>query len=189
MFVTMRYISAIGVLLQCLCLAAPLQASTEARPWIEIDTHKLTLAVVQNGKIKRLFHNISLGRGGFAPERRKGDGRTPLGQFRIAWVNKDSRYHLFFGLDYPNHEHAEYAFRHKLIDFDTYYAIRQALFRGAIPPQNTVLGGYIGIHGLGSGNRKVHQLANWTQGCIALTNEQVDELAHWVSVGTRVYIR
>jgi hypothetical protein len=61
--------------------------------------------------------------------------------------------------------------------------------KGRLPPQNTALGGRIGLHGLGRGDPKVHQQFNWTNGCIALTNEQIDQLLTWVGKGTRVSIR
>ena len=49
--------------------------------------------------------------------------------------------------------------------------------------------GQLGIHGVGMGDMKVHETVNWTEGCIALTNEQVRDLAKWVVVGTRVVVR
>jgi len=42
---------------------------------------------------------------------------------------------------------------------------------------------------VGTGDMKIHQTINWTNGCIALTNEQLLELAPWVVVGTRVVVR
>ena len=169
-------------------LSAPAFGQSENDAWIMVDTSALTLTVMKGDQIKQTFRNISLGRNGYDLQRTEGDGRTPLGAFRVAWINPNSRFHLFFGLDYPNHEHAEQAFRQKLIDFDTYYSIRRALYRGDVPPQDTRLGGQIGIHGIGKGDPRIHAKANWTEGCIALTNEQVDQLAHWIGLGTRVLI-
>lgn len=173
-----------------LLLLALLSAVTaaQASSWIMVDTVSQTLTVVQDGQVKQVFTNISVGRNGPADHRLAGDGRTPLGVFHVAWINANSRFHLFFGLDYPNHEQAERAFRQKLIDFDTYYSIRRALFQGELPPQNTVLGGNIGIHGIGRGDPRVHKVANWTEGCIAVTNEQIEQLAQWVTLGTKVVI-
>ena len=47
----------------------------------------------------------------------------------------------------------------------------------------------IGIHGIGDGDRGVHRDFNWTNGCVALTNEEIDELLRWVKIGTPVEIR
>ncbi len=177
----------IVLLLVCGLPVGAVQAGAES--WIRIDTARQTLAVVQDDETKQLFQNISFGRNGPAEDRHEGDGRTPLGTFRVAWINARSRFHLFFGLDYPSHEQAERAFRAKAIDFDTYFAIRRALYRGEVPPQDTALGGHIGIHGVGDGDRSLHAVANWTDGCIALTDEQVEQLAKWVNIGTRVVIQ
>ena len=166
----------------------PAHAQANGDAWVMIDVDKQTLSIFQGDRVKKIFHNISVGRNGFSFEHREGDGRTPLGVFHVAWINPNSRFHLFFGLDYPNQNYAEEAFRRKLIDFDTYFAIRKAIFHGELPPQDTPLGGHIGIHGLGNGNRLIHETTNWTQGCVALTNEQIDQLAQWVTLGTKVVI-
>jgi murein L,D-transpeptidase YafK len=170
------------------CLVPYAVAGQADQPWISIDTRAQTLSVIAGGEVLRRFRQISLGHNGVAMERREGDGKTPLGAFRIAWINRNSRYRLFFGLDYPNQEQAEWAWRHKLIDSETYFRIREALFQGRVPPQDTPLGGYIGIHGIGSLDPRTHAIMNWTQGCVALTNAQIAELSQWAKVGTRVVI-
>ena len=47
----------------------------------------------------------------------------------------------------------------------------------------------IGIHGIGNGDIEVHKEYNWTNGCVALTNEEIDELVKWINIGTPVEIR
>jgi hypothetical protein len=93
------------------------------------------------------------------------------------------------GLDYPNPDAARRALRQGDIDRDQWQRIRQAFHTGETPPQNTPLGGFIGIHGVGAGDLEIHGQYNWTNGCIAVTNEQIDELAEWVTIGTPVEIR
>jgi len=51
------------------------------------------------------------------------------------------------------------------------------------------LGGGIGIHGIGRGDLDIHRQYNWTNGCVALDNDQITDLARWIGVGTRVVIR
>lgn len=178
------------ILLVSIGLFAALPAARgDDSPWVLVDTSAHTVAVIEDGAVKETFRHIALGRGGAAAVRYKGDGRTPLGTYRVAWVNRNSRFHIFFGLDYPGDGQAELALRRNKIDIDTYYSIRTAVYRGVLPPQDTELGGYIGIHGLGRGNRWLQRMADWTQGCIALSNEQVDRLARWVDIGTKVVIR
>jgi len=94
-----------------------------------------------------------------------------------------------FGLDYPNRDYAERAYREGRIDKPTYDTIRYALVAGVTPPQDTPLGGQIGIHGLGPADPSLHQVLDWTSGCIALNDQQIVRLAQWVDVGTRVVIQ
>ena len=165
---------------------------TPARPddvWLLVDTQALTLTVMRGQQTVARYENIALGRNGTARDKRRGDDRTPLGQFRVAEIPTDSRFHRFFVIDYPNLEHAERGLRQDIIGRSTYSKIRRALRAKQLPPQNTALGGRIGIHGVGEGDMRIHEAFNWTHGCVALSNDQVDELAQWVTLGTRVVIR
>lgn len=158
--------------------------------WIMIDTKTLMLTVYSgNTQVLARFHNISIGSGGATTTRRAGDSTTPLGTFHVAWVNHHSRFHIFFGLDYPTAAYGARAYQLGIISQADYVAILGAARNGAMPPQETPLGGRIGIHGLGAGNPKVHRKINWTDGCIALSNADVDRLAKWIGVGTRVVIQ
>jgi len=164
-------------------------ASAAARPWVRIDTRTETLAVVRDGRVVDTIHGIALGRGGVSRDRVRGDERTPLGRFRVAWVNDDSPFRRFYGLDYPNRAYARRALAEGRIDRGTYRQILTALRGHRIPPQNTSLGGYVGIHGLGRASPRIHRLFNWTRGCIAVTNTQIDRLGRWMAVGTTVVIK
>ena len=155
---------------------------------IVIDTTTLTLKVMQGEMTRLTFSNIAIGRYGTSDRRRKGDNTTPLGRFTVAWITDDTPYHRFFGFRYPSMEYAERAFQSGQLDEDTWISIRQALLSGLLPPQDTILGGYLGIHGIGKGDMNTHKLYNWTNGCVALTNWQIDQLASWVRIGTEVVI-
>ena len=65
---------------------------------------------------------------------------------------------------------------------DAIIAARRA---GRQPPQNTALGGHIGLHGV-NGNRTTNW--NWTEGCVALMNDQIDILTPWLRPGTHVIV-
>lgn len=168
-----------------LLLAGPAAADA---PWLRVDTNRRTLSVIQDEKTLLQIDDIAIGRGGPSRLHTANDGTTPLGRFQIAWINADSPYHLFFGFDYPNWDQAFEAFSNGVIDESTLLRISHALGRGRLPPQDTALGGNIGIHGLGNGDLKVHQSFNWTEGCVAVSNEQIDQLAGWVTIGTFVVI-
>ncbi|MGA7801698.1 MAG: L,D-transpeptidase [Gammaproteobacteria bacterium] len=170
-----------------LCLLS-VDARAAGDAWLRIDTRTDTLAVIQHGQIVEKLTGIAIGRGGVTRNRLRGDERTPLGQFRIGWINDSSPFHRFYGLDYPNRNYAQRAYRDGLISRTTFERIVRALRDHSIPPQNTPLGGYVGIHGLGHASVRIHRLFNWTRGCVALTNGQIDRLASWIVVGTKVVI-
>lgn len=156
---------------------------------ILIDTKALTLKVMQGDQETLTFSNIAIGRYGTATDKRRGDNKTPLGHFVIAWITDDTSFHRFFGFRYPSKEYAERAFRAGHLDKKTWNNIRQAFASGRLPPQDTVLGGNLGIHGIGKGDINIHEQYNWTNGCVALTNDQIDRLTVWIRVGTSVEIR
>lgn len=169
---------------------APVGATAQAgETWLLIDTRQGTLSVMDGERVRRSYRNIAIGRAGTTTDKRRNDEKTPLGEFRIVRIDPDSHFHRFFGFDYPSLEQAERALAAGAIDGRQYLRIRQALREAKAPPQQTALGGYIGIHGVGAGDPQIHEDFNWTSGCIALTNEQVDDLAGWVRLGMRVVVR
>lgn len=157
--------------------------------WLSVDTQQLFLAVMQGEEELRIFENIAIGSNGPSLVRTRGDETTPLGEFTITEIRHSKRFELFMAFDYPNRDHAERAFLEERIGAEEYWNLRRDLDEGRPPPQNTSLGGQLGIHGLGRASPEVHKAVNWTDGCIALTNEQVFELADLISVGTRVVVR
>ena len=160
-----------------------------AEPWILVDTKRHTLSVFRDEKLVDRFHNIAIGRGGFTADRMRGDGTTPLGTFQIDRIRPSSRFVTFFRIDFPRPEHAQRAFDAGRIDSRDYRRILAAFERDRSPPQDTPLGGQLGIHGLGAAHERVHGALDWTQGCIALTNTQIKRLSRWVHLGMRVEVR
>ena len=160
-----------------------------AESWILVDTQEQTLSVFRGERVLQRFEQVSIGRGGSSASRVRGDGTTPLGTFRIDRIHPSSRFLLFFGIDFPRPEHAQRAFEAGQIDVVDYERILAAFEEDRSPPQDTPLGGQLGIHGLGAGDESVHDTLNWTQGCIALRNEQIRRLSRWVRLGMRVEVR
>jgi murein L,D-transpeptidase YafK len=103
----------------------------------------------------------------------KGDGCTPEGRYFICTRNGASRFHLFLGLNYPNATDAARGLEKKLIDEAQRAAITAAEAAQKRPPWDTRMGGEIGIHGGGT------QPPDWTMGCIAVENADIEEL--WVA--------
>ena len=158
--------------------------------WVLVDTQALTLTVFSaENRVLARFHNIAIGSGGVAETHRRGDETTPRGIFHVTWVDRHSRFNTFYGLDYPSAPVARHAYAAGTLSQAQFDAIMQALRHHRTPPQDTPLGGQIGIHGLGGGNPDVQQAVNWTNGCVALTNRDIRRLAQWMHVGTRVIIR
>ncbi len=126
-------------------------------------------------------YKAGLGLNPVADKKQEGDRCTPEGEFYIFTKNSKSAYYLSLGLSYPNAEDADRGLRDGLITKTECDAIRAAIRKKTMPPQNTKLGGEIYIHGHGAGS-------DWTWGCVALENEDVRELYDAVSVGTPVSI-
>lgn len=159
-------------------------------PWILVDTKSDQLKLMHGEQPLQVFNKVALGSSGVGLKHRRGDNKTPTGVFRVGWVNDNSKFKRFIGLDYPNVDYAERAVRDGRIDQRTYEKIRRAWSNGERPPQNTQLGGQIGIHGIGAGDPEVHKAGiDWTSGCVALDNRQIEALRPWVKVGMRVEIR
>ncbi|MGD0630868.1 MAG: L,D-transpeptidase family protein [Terracidiphilus sp.] len=126
------------------------------------------LELLSGDKIIRTY-KVALGSGGLAAKEREGDGRTPEGHYIVDARNKTSAYHRALHISYPNAEDRQRAAR-----------------LGASP------GGAIMIHGLPNGKGWIgpaHRLYDWTLGCVAVTNDEIDEIWNLVPVGTPVEIR
>ena len=178
-----------AVLLALACTISVCTAGDAASRVLLVDTEALTLSVLEHGRPQMTLHNIAIGRFGASPAKRRADNQTPLGRFKVTAVRRNSGFHRFIELDYPDAERANTAFAAGEIDRVERRAILAAHQRGVLPPQGTPLGGNIGIHGLGSADRQLHEPLNWTRGCVALTDRQVDSLLVWVRVGMTVEIR
>ncbi|MBT3813767.1 MAG: L,D-transpeptidase [Gammaproteobacteria bacterium] len=161
----------------------------EDATWLLVDTQKKIIQVKQGKHILESFDKISIGRKGANYKQRSGDDITPLGNYKIAYINDQSNFRVFFGLNYPSVYDAELALIDKRISVLEFQEIKQAHESNSLPPQNTVLGGYIGIHGIGQGDKKVHGVFDWTQGCVAVSNPQIDKLAKLIYQGMRVQIK
>lgn len=138
----------------------PLVNSDDALPDVKIDRlvvfkAKRQMWAYQGEQLIKVYP-IALGFNPIGHKQFEGDGKTPEGIYRINERNPNSGYHKNLGVSYPN-------------EADKAYAASQ----GKSP------GGLIKIHGLRNGTGaigKMHLLKDWTYGCIAVTDEEVDEL-------------
>lgn len=127
---------------------------------------KLTL--LHGGKPLKTYL-VALGGSPVGDKECQGDSRTPEGIYRIDFKKKNSQFHRALHVSYPDARD-----------------VAEARTRGCPP------GGDIMIHGLGPGFAKLgalHRLSDWTLGCIAVTNEEIEEIWAAVDAGTVVEIR
>jgi murein L,D-transpeptidase YafK len=149
-------------------------------PKIVIRKEKRALDVY-DGKILKKTFKIALG---FAPTGDKqieGDGKTPEGEFYVFTKNPKSNFHLSLGVSYPSKDDANRGFAEGLISKNERDEIVTAIDSKRMPPQKTKLGGEIYIHGGGTAS-------DWTWGCPALNNDDIEELFALIPVGTNVTI-
>jgi murein L,D-transpeptidase YafK len=121
------------------------------------------------------------------PKRSVGDSRMPEGEYHVAGAARASRFHLFIPIDYPSRADADLALKEGRISKDTHAAIARAHKARRMPPQDTELGGLLGLHGEGKRWRGDH-LLNWTEGCIAMSDASIAQLAKLVRPGTPLSI-
>ena len=149
-------------------LPAQQPAPTQKADSILILKKDHVMELIAGGKVIRTYQ-VALGRGGLAPKERQGDGRTPEGHYIIDAKYEASHYHKALHVSYHNAED------------------RMRAAKLGISP-----GGSIMIHGLPNGKGWIgaaHRFYDWTLGCIAVTDEEIDEVFKLVAVGTPVDIR
>jgi len=172
-----------------ICIFWSINAIARDGIWLLVDTNALKIEVKRGEQTVDIIEGIAIGQSGAGQKSHRGDNITPAGEYRIGWAGERSTFHRFFGLNYPSTQDAENGLRKGIIDRGTYADIMNAHMSGHVPPQNTPLGGRVGIHGLGSASLKIHQSMNWTHGCIAMTDKQIDHLSQWINTGTLVKIK
>lgn len=150
-------------------------------PRLLAEKSRRTLTVFSAGRPVKTYR-IALGDRPEGPKEREGDKRTPEGEYYVCMKNPESRFDLSLGLSYPSAEDAERGVRDKLIGTREARAIREAIRAYRKPPWNTKLGGEIMIHGGGASS-------DWTDGCVALSDSDIEELYPLIPLGTEVEIR
>ncbi len=133
---------------------------------ILVDKSDRTLTVFRAGRALRTYP-VALGFQPVGDKVREGDGKTPEGTFRINRRNAASRFHLSLGIDYPQPGD-----------------VARAVAGGYSP------GGEIFIHGQPNGMPADRTIAtDWTAGCIAVSDRQIEEIWRIAREGTVVEIR
>ena len=150
---------------------------------ILIEKSRRRLTLTRRSKTLAEF-KISLG---FCPEghkMREGDGKTPEGCYRICSVNRQSKFHISLGINYPSKKDALQALRGKMICLFDFVKICAADMLHLRPSWNTPLGGFIMIHGQSPEGKT----GDWTKGCVALGDADIEKLASFCKRGEQVII-
>lgn len=153
------------------------------RPVIEIWKAQRRMELRYGDRVDRQFA-VMLGRAPRFAKEERGDYRTPVGRYYITY-KKPSRFDRFLGISYPNIDDAEKGYQRGLINADQWADIFFANLRLDTPPPRTPLGGMVGIHGFGD---RAYVPIDWTEGCIAISNDEIEYLYNVTPVGTPVLI-
>lgn len=134
---------------------------------VKVDKSEQTMYLLEQGKIVKTYR-VALGAHPQGHKQREGDEKTPEGEYTLDYKKEDSAFYRAMHISYPN--------KHDMA---------HAKNAGYSP------GGFIMIHGQKNGLGKlafITQRFNWTDGCIALTNAEMDEFIALVPVGTQIDI-
>jgi murein L,D-transpeptidase YafK len=127
-----------------------------------------TLALLSQGKVVKTY-KVALGGDPVGPKTRQGDHKTPEGMYILDFRNAHSQFYRSIHISYPNERD------------------RALARKDGVSP-----GGDVFVHGLPNGYGAVcaaHRLKDWTDGCIAVTNAEIDEIWKAVPDGTQIEIR
>lgn len=133
--------------------------------FVRVDKSDRTLTLYREGKVLREYTGVALGDAPEGHKRFEGDERTPEGRYTIDTRNPASAYHLSLRVSYPN-------------DADRAFAEAQGLSPG----------GDIFIHGQPNNSPLDRLPGDWTDGCIAVSDAEMDELWSAIADGTPIEI-
>lgn len=144
-------------------LASPAVGSSGKADGILVKKKDRKLLLMRDGKLLKSYQ-VQLGSNPEGPKLRQGDGKTPEGTYRISGRNPQSQYHLSLRVSYPSPEDR-----------------RRAAKAGVSP------GGDIFVHGMPNWTKKSLE-GDWTAGCIAVKNADMEEIWDSVPVGCPISI-
>ena len=160
-------LAAVGVLIGAHLNLHPLPPnSTADRVLVEKSSRRLTL--LRNGSPLKTYR-VALGRAPVGPKEQEGDQRTPEGLYLIDFHKEDSDYHRALHVSYPEQRDIERA------------------AAAGVPPGCDIM-----IHGIRNGMGWIgafHRRTDWTAGCIAVTDFEIEEIWRAVPDGTSIEIR
>ena len=150
------------------------------KPRLEVYKARRELLLYDGERLIRSYC-VALGTNPVAQKEVEGDGATPEGTYFICEKNPYSQFYLSLGISYPGPQDAERGLKAGLISKEEYDAIQSAAALRISPPWKTKLGGEVFVHGDGAG-------PDWTKGCVAVDNCDIEELYRLVPLNTPITI-
>lgn len=154
-----------------LLLSLPVGAKCPSHPIIDmvlVYKQKRKMELLSKGVVVKTY-SIALGGSPVGPKTQEGDNKTPEGLYFLDWRHPTSTFHKSIHISYPNKQD-----------------------RSNAKSKNKHPGGEIFLHGLGpkwSFLGKAHAMHDWTRGCIAVSNEEMDEIWTIVPNGIPIHIK
>jgi murein L,D-transpeptidase YafK len=157
---------------------------------IQIDRKKYTLDLYSDTILVKTYKAV-FGRNSSPNKTYTNDDATPVGNYEICSIDTANQYYKMLRLNYPNKKDAMEALQMKLISKNNYDDIVDKVETGNCPPilNKNLL---IGIHGIGKLDfifKNLPFVYNWTNGSIAVSNEDIDEIYSATRIGTEVVIK
>ena len=163
-----RILTGLSVCVVCALTFAQSTSTTLHADRVVVLKKERTLQLISQGEVAKTF-KVALGGDPVGPKARQGDHKTPEGIYVLDSRNARSRLYKSIHISYPN-EHE----------------------RGEARRNHVSPGGDVFVHGLPNGYKWVgagHRIKDWTDGCIAVTDEEMDEIWSAVADGTPIEIR
>lgn len=159
-------------------------------PKLLVDRKNFRIELYSNGRLVKTYKAV-FGKNNSLVKTAKDDKVTPIGEYKICEIDSSAMYHKFLRLNYPNKNDAAEGLTRGYLTKDEFDAIMLTHKLNECTPKETHLGSDIGIHGIGTYDLIFRNLPfsfNWTNGSIAVSNQNIDELYKVLKVGTVVSI-
>lgn len=159
-------------------------------PWLKVDRRNYKLELYDDDILIKTY-KVVFGKNNSLIKTSAYDNVTPIGDYEICSIDTNSKYHKFLKINYPNEKDAAEALKQGYISEEQCKEILEVLRKNECPPSNTRLGSNIGIHGIGKYDFIFKNLPftfNWTNGSIAVSNKNIDEIYSVIKIGTPVKI-
>ncbi len=160
-------------------------------PVLVVNKNAYTISLYQDTVFIKSYR-ASFGKNASSTKTKKDDYATPTGEYKICSIDTSHIYYKFLRLNYPNLIDDAEGLRKGLITQKEYDELRFEYYYAECVTSKTNLGNNIGIHGIGRLNyifKNLPFVYNWTDGSIAVSNENIDEIFSVAKKGTKVVIK